>query len=144
MNRADVQLGDALIAAERMMQRDRQRREAQIDACAEESESRVVTTITSSAPTPMTLRPITEISEIYGETDSKPAGADKYGLRMWPQYEVTRNRPLVWRRCLELSPQLKARFDATDRHELLKFHDVGLLLDEDMEKLSTQQALILG
>lgn len=136
VNRADVQLGDALVAAEKMMERER-KRESQL---AEQPEVDSATTTTL----PMTLRSITSISEMYGAADAKPDDADTYGLKMWPQYEATRHKPLVWRRCLELSPSLKTRFDATDRVELLKFFNVGLLLDEDKENLTTSQALILG
>lgn len=136
VNQADVQLGDALIAAERMIERQR-RREVQV---------LVQTTIdvTTPRPLPITIRDLREISGMYGPADTKPTEADAYGLCMWPKFDSTRSSPHVWQRCLQLSPQLISRFTSTDPVELLKFFDVGLLLEEDMEQLLPEQALILG
>lgn len=91
---------------------------------------------------PMRISEINEISKMFGE--SKPVDADKYGLQMWPKFDVTRHSPGVWRRCIQLSPQVKSRFDITNRDELKKFFNVGLLLEEDMENLTSSQALVLG
>ena len=138
VNRADIQLGDSLVAAERMLERERKR------------ESQLADRIThadigaSTTPLPMVIRELREISSMYGESGTKPSGSDAYGLRMWPQYDSTRNCRLVWRRCLQLSPALQARFAVTDPVELRKFFDVGLLMEEDMEHLTAPQALILG
>ena len=99
---------------------------------------------TTPPPLPMRMTAVTEISSMYGEADTMPAGADAHGLTMWPRYEATRNHPLVWSRCLELSPKLTARFNASDLAELKKFFNVGLLLEEDMDKLSPEQALVIG
>mgnify|MGYP003338420021 CR=1 FL=1 len=43
-----------------------------------------------------------------------------------------------------LLARLQRRFDLTDPVELLKFFGVGLLLEEHMDQLSPEQALILG
>ena len=92
----------------------------------------------------MRICELSEISAIYGASDVKPDNVDKYCLRMWPRYEKTTTSPLVWRQCLQLSPQLNTRFTVTDPVELLKFFDVGLLLEDEMDRISAPQALILG
>ena len=135
-NQADVQLGDALVAAERMLQRQR-KREVQVLA-------QTTIDVTTPHPLPMVIRELREISEMYGPADTKPTKADAYGLCMWPKFDATRRSPHVWQRCLQLSPQLQTRFTSTDPVELLKFFDVGLLLEEHMDQLSPEQALILG
>ena len=141
-NRADIQLGDALIAAERMLQNDR-KREAEsvrvIDSPLPDNQATV---------SPIRLSEIGEISATFGaheqDNDETPEAADKHGLRLWPKYDATRRSTTVWCRCFECSPQVKARFDITSRDELKKFFGVGLLLEDDIEKISAEQAVVLG
>ena len=99
---------------------------------------------TTATSTELRQSEISEISKMFGEMNTQPDNANAHGLNMWPQYEATTRFPAVWKRCIELSPQLKARFNATDRVELLKFFGVGLLLEEQLEDLVPEQALILG
>lgn len=135
-NCGDVQLGDALMAAQKMLDRQRER-EARGVAQTGVVEDNVV-------PVPMRQAEITEISKVFGTSDIITTNANKHALVMWPEYEATSLSPDVWRRCIQLSPKLNARLDATDRDELLKFFDVGLLLDEHMKNITAAQALILG
>ena len=57
---------------------------------------------------------------------------------------MTRRQPEIWSLCLDRSPSLKSRFSLVERQELLKFHNVGLLLEDEMESVTPAQALILG
>ena len=82
--------------------------------------------------------------KIFGDMNIQSDTANTHGLKMWPQFETTTRSPAVWKRCIELSPQLKARFNATDRAELLKFFEVGLLLEDQLDDIDPEQALILG
>ena len=142
INRADIQLGDALIEAEKMMERQRKREKN--DASAITSSMTNVDVTPTPTPTELRQTEISDISKIFGDMHIQPDKGNTHGLKMWPKYEITTRSPAVWKRCIELSPQLKARFNATDRVELLKFFEVGLLLEEQLDNLVPEQALILG
>ena len=136
-NLPDVQLGDALIAAQKMLDHQRKREALDVAQTTAVVEGYIVPIVICQAE-------ITEISQIFGTSDLVTTNANKHALVMWPEYEVTSRSVDVWRRCIQLSPKLNARLNATDRDELLKFFDVGLLLDEHMCNITAAQALILG
>ena len=131
-----LQLGDALIAAQKLL--DRQRTREVVDV--------VQTGVVEDdiAPTAIRQAEIKEISQIFDTSEIMSTSAKKHGLVMWPEYEATSRSTDVWRKCIQLSPKLKSRLNATHRDELVKFFDVGLLLDEHMCNTTPAQALILG
>ena len=138
-NKPDVQIGDALIAAIKMEQDSNKRHEVQT-VIAQDLENHV-----ESAPEPLRIAQIDEISALFGAKDSVDCSkTQKYGLQMCPQFDSSRKNPETWRLCLTKSPRLMSRFHHTNRDELLKFHNVGILLDENMKDLTPPQALILG
>ena len=101
---------------------------------------------TSSDVQPIRLAEIDRISNVFGEREAaEPVRlAEPFGLRMWPRYDTTRRQPKIWSLCLDHSPRLLSRFGLVERQELLKFHNVGLLLEEELESMTPAQALILG
>ena len=144
---ADVQIGDAIQAAEEMMRREELR---------ERIRHRRIPADTVNPDTP-DVHPVNDVEEIRltdidsicsvcGPNDCDQPIATKYGLKNWPRHEATCTDFRVWSACLKKSPQLMERFRNTNCLELKKFHNVGLLLDDekDPQTLSAAQALILG
>ena len=155
-NRADVQIGDALKAADEMMRREelrerlRVRRRIPLDSDTPDVHP-VDVSVTPTATIcndvqELRLTDIESICSVYGANDSNQPIATTYGLKKWPRHEPTCTNFRVWSACLKKSPQLMERFRRTDCLELKKFHNVGLLLDDekDPQTLSAAQALILG
>ena len=101
---------------------------------------------TASDVQPIRLSEIDRISNVFGEREAEEPVrlAEPFGLRMWPRYNETRRKPKIWGLCLDQSPRLLSRFGLAERQELLKFHNVGLLLEEELESITPAQALILG
>lgn len=146
-NRADIQIGDALIAAEEMEEKTRKREEAVADVRRVARRLDMNDEGTSSSHVqPIRLAEINRISEVFGEREAEaPANLAKpFALNMWPRYDTTRRQPAIWSLCLDRSPNLKSRFTLVGRRELLKFHNVGLLMEDEMANVTPAQALILG
>ena len=95
---------------------------------------------------PIRLAEIDRISNVFGEREAADPVrlAEPLGLRMWPRYDTTRRQPKIWSLCLDHSPHLLSRFGVVERSELQKFHNVGLLLEEELENVTPAQALVLG
>ena len=151
-NRADVQIGDALMKSEQMEDNRHRREDADVEARGTrrrlEMDDDDVDTGVHVSPTAMPLRvaAINEISMLFGERDNADtmSKAESFGLKMWPRYEVNRTKPTVWSLCLDKSPALRSQLHRVDREALLQMHNVGVLLEEDMDNLSSAQAFILG
>lgn len=143
-NKSDVQIGNAIHRAELM--EDNEKRREDLNKSVARRLDMDLGEDPSTAVEPIRLRRIDKISTLFGPHNDPETVrlAKQFGLNMWPKYDVTRTKPPIWALCLEKSPSLLSQFSVADQDELKKYHNVGLLLEEEMDKLTPSQALILG
>ena len=131
-NQADVEIGDAIQAAEEIVRREELRSRLQqsrgVITTNVDSDKVTEDSVSISTPVqPLRLADIDKLSRVHGSSDSDQPVANKYGLTRWPRFEAKLNDVDLWCGLLRASPRLLERFRATDDLELHKFHGVGIL-----------------
>ena len=144
-----MQIGDAIVAAEAIEVNNRKRDEANKAVSHRLDMGDMQEGCPPSNERPLRLGDVDRISALFGDRNQPDVilRAEAFGLKMWPRFEKTRSEPQIWELCLQQSPTLLTRFRLADRQEVLKWHNVGLLLEEDIDcgdKLQPAQALVLG